>query len=92
MAKIDTAFFDLSTLEEMANNDTVIHRIDPRIKVVVASIFVLCVVSFHKYTISALLPFGLFFHHCDGTGRNSGFISAEKNSAGVAFCYHGRNL
>lgn len=60
MAKIESAFFDLSLLEALANNDTVIHRIDPRIKVLTTAFFMLAVVSFNKYSISAMLPFGLF--------------------------------
>ncbi len=78
MAKIDTAFFDLSKLEEMANNDTVIHRIDPRIKVLVASMFVICVVSFHKYTISAILPFGLFLIIVMGLAEIPAFFLLKK--------------
>jgi cobalt/nickel transport system permease protein len=60
MAKIESAFFDLSYLEDLANRDTTIHRIDPRIKVLTAALLVVCVVSFDKYTISAMLPFVLF--------------------------------
>ena len=60
MAKIESAFFDLSYLETLAGRNTVVHRIDPRAKVLMAAIFVICVVSFDKYIISAMLPFGLF--------------------------------
>lgn len=60
MAKIQSAFFDLSTLEALAGYTTAIHRLDPRIKVLTTALFVLAVVSFDKYTISAMLPFGLF--------------------------------
>lgn len=59
MAKIESAFFDLSYLDALANGNTPVHRIDPRIKVLTAALFVICVVSFDKYAISALLPFGL---------------------------------
>ncbi len=60
MAKIESAFFDLSYLETLAGGTTAIHRLDPRIKVLTAAIFMICVVSFDKYVISAMLPFGLF--------------------------------
>lgn len=60
MAKIESAFFDLSYLETLAGGSTVIHRLDPRIKVLSTAIFVLAVVSFDKYAISAMLPFALF--------------------------------
>ncbi|MFH0784881.1 MAG: cobalt ECF transporter T component CbiQ [Pseudomonadota bacterium] len=60
MAKIESAFFDLSLLETLANNNTIIHRIDPRIKVLTTAFFIISIVSFSKYSISAMLPFGLF--------------------------------
>jgi len=60
MAKIESAFFDLSYLETLAGQDSVVHRLDPRIKVLVSAVFVVCVVSFDKYAISAMLPFVLF--------------------------------
>ncbi len=60
MAKIESAFFDLSYLEALAGGNTFIHRLDPRIKVLTAALFMMCVVSFDKYIISAMLPFGLF--------------------------------
>ncbi len=78
MAKIDTAFFDLSYLEEMANSNTILHRIDPRIKVLVASTFVICVVSFDKYTISAMLPFVLFFVIMMGLAEIPAFFLLKK--------------
>ncbi len=60
MAKIESAFFDLSHLDTMAMGKTAIHRLDPRIKVLTAVLFVICIVSFDKYIIAAMLPFGLF--------------------------------
>lgn len=60
MAKIDSALFDIGTLDTLAGRDSTIHRLDPRAKVVTTLIFVLVVVSFGRYEISALLPFALF--------------------------------
>jgi cobalt/nickel transport system permease protein len=60
MAKIESAFFDLSYLDTLATTNTTIHRLDPRIKVLTAALFVVCVVSFDKYAIAAMLPFVLF--------------------------------
>lgn len=68
MAKIESAFFDLSYLETLASRSTIIHKIDPRIKVLTAAIFVICVVSFDKYIISAMLPFALFLVIIMGIG------------------------
>lgn len=60
MAKIDSAFFDIGALDTLACRESVIHRLDPRAKVITTLVFVLVVVSFGRYEISALLPFGLF--------------------------------
>ncbi len=60
MAKIESAFFDIGTLDTLAYRDTAVHRLDPRAKVVTTLVFVFTVVSFGKYEISALLPFFMF--------------------------------
>jgi cobalt/nickel transport system permease protein len=60
MAKIDSAFFDIGTLDTLSCRDSAIHRLDPRAKLVTTLVFILVVVSFDRYAISALLPLGLF--------------------------------
>jgi cobalt/nickel transport system permease protein len=60
MARIDSAFFDLGTLDTLAGGDSAVHRLDARAKLVTTLVFILVVVSFDRYAISALLPFGLF--------------------------------
>jgi len=60
MAKIESAFFDIATLDTLAGRDTAVHRLDPRAKLVTTLVFVVTVASFDKYEISALLPFFLF--------------------------------
>ncbi|ALC15429.1 cobalt ABC transporter, permease protein CbiQ [Desulfuromonas soudanensis] len=60
MAKIETAFFDIGTLDTLAGGDTPLHRLDPRAKLVTTLVFVVTVVSFGRYQIAALLPFALF--------------------------------
>ncbi|MBU0731236.1 MAG: cobalt ECF transporter T component CbiQ [Proteobacteria bacterium] len=57
MAKIDSAFFDINSLEVFARQGTPIHTIDPRAKAVTTFFFIITVVSFDKYEISGLLPF-----------------------------------
>ncbi len=59
-AKIESALAELKTLDALANGNSPIHNLDPRIKVLTAAVFVVCVVSFDKYTIGAMLPFALF--------------------------------
>ncbi len=68
MAKIESAFFDLSYLDTLATGKTAIHGLDPRIKVLTAALFVVCIVSFDKYVIAAMLPFALFLTIVMGLG------------------------
>ncbi len=60
MAKIDASFFDLGRLDRLAYRDSPVHRLDPRAKLVTTVVFLVTVVSFGKYEVSALLPFFLF--------------------------------
>ncbi len=60
MAKIDASFFDLGRLDRLAYRDSPVHRLDPRAKLVTTLVFLVTVVSFGKYEVSALLPFFLF--------------------------------
>ena len=60
MAKIDTTFFDLGSLDALAYRRSAIHALDPRAKLITTLIFIVTVVSFHKYTLSGLLPFFVF--------------------------------
>ena len=60
MAKIESKFFDMGYLDTLSNLETPVHRLDPRAKLLTTFIFVLTVVSFDKYEISALAPFFLF--------------------------------
>jgi len=56
----DTEFFNLGYLDRLSYQDTFIHRIDPRIKLLSSLIFIAAVVSFPKYEVTGLLPFFLF--------------------------------
>lgn len=58
--RLETAFYDLGRLEAMAGQDSPIHRLDPRAKVLTTLVFIIYVVSFDSYEIVQLLPFFLF--------------------------------
>lgn len=60
MANIGSTFFDLGYMDTLSNQDTPIHRLDPRAKLITTLIFTVTVVSFGKYDISALIPFFIF--------------------------------
>lgn len=60
MARTDAVIADLHALERLALENSPIHRLDPRAKLLTALVFIVCVVSFGKYEISALVPFAVF--------------------------------
>jgi cobalt/nickel transport system permease protein len=60
MPRLETAIYDLGRLDLLAENDTVIHRLDPRAKVLTTFIFIVFVISFDRYEIARLLPFFIF--------------------------------
>ena len=60
MANIDGAFLDFKFLDRLATGDTAVHRLDPRAKVLATIIFIVTVVSFGKYDLSALFPYFIF--------------------------------
>ncbi len=56
----DEGYFNLGYLDTLSYGNTVIHRLDPRAKLVATLLFIVTVVSFPKYEITGLLPFFLF--------------------------------
>jgi len=60
MASFDSALLDLGRLDSLAYGDTIIHRLDPRAKLLVTLVFIVAVVSFPKYAFTSLVPFFLF--------------------------------
>lgn len=60
MSRIKTAFLDLGYMDTLSGRDTPAHRLDPRAKLLTTLIFIITVVSFGKYEISALIPFFIF--------------------------------
>jgi cobalt/nickel transport system permease protein len=60
MSSIDGMSLDFKRLDQLATGDTPLHRLDARAKVLVVLVFVLCVVSFSRYELSAMVPFFIF--------------------------------
>lgn len=60
MASIHSAVLDLKSLDLLANGNSSIHKLDARAKVLVTLVFILCVVSFNRYELTALSPFIIF--------------------------------
>ncbi len=60
MASLDTALLTIGGLNELASQNTCIHRRDPRAKLIATAMFIVTVISFDKYAVSALLPLVLY--------------------------------
>jgi cobalt/nickel transport system permease protein len=60
MNKIPDNFFDIGYLDTMAYGSSVIHRLDPRAKLITTVVFIAVVISFNKYAVFALVPFCLY--------------------------------
>jgi len=56
----EASYSGIGRLDRLSYGDTVVHRLDPRAKVVATLLFVVVVVSFPKYEVLSLLPFFLF--------------------------------
>lgn len=57
---IERGYYNLGYLDSLAYNDSFIHGLDPRTKILATGIYVIIVVSYPKYEINGLLP--LFFY------------------------------
>ena len=60
MAKLDKHFFDIGYMDTLSSQETPIHRLDPRAKLMTTLVFITTVVSFGKYEISGLIPYFVY--------------------------------
>ncbi|MBU5637130.1 cobalt ECF transporter T component CbiQ [Geomonas sp. Red69] len=78
MASVHGALLDLKRLDRLAGGDTPLHRLDPRAKVLATLVFIVCVVSFGRYELSALIPFFIFPVSLVAAGRlPAGYLAAK---------------
>ncbi|MGP8153882.1 MAG: cobalt ECF transporter T component CbiQ [Smithella sp.] len=56
----DEKYYNIGFLDQLSYKNTIVHRLDPRAKVIITLLFLFTVISFSKYEIAALLPF--FFY------------------------------
>src|SRR4030042_2688949 len=56
----DLEYFNIGVLDSLSYKNTFVHRLDPRVKILVSFIFIFFVVSFPKYEISGLIPFFIY--------------------------------
>ena len=57
MGKTAEILIDITNMEKFADNDTFIHTLDPRCKIILTLFFTISVISFNRYETVALLPF-----------------------------------
>ncbi len=57
IASLESALLSLGRMDILACQDTVIHRVDPRAKIITTAVFLAAVVSFGKYEVSPMVPF-----------------------------------
>jgi cobalt/nickel transport system permease protein len=60
MNNIGKNSFDIGRMDALASGDSPLHRLDPRAKLITTLLFIIAVVSFDKYTLSAILPFFIY--------------------------------
>ncbi len=60
MPRIDTALREIGALDSLAAQDTPVHRLDPRAKLIATMAFVVTAVSFPKREVAELMPLFLF--------------------------------
>lgn len=56
----DEQYYSLGRLDRLSYRNSLVHRLDPRAKLIATLFFLVTVVSFSKYEVSALIPFFLF--------------------------------
>lgn len=56
MSKINNSLYNIRLLDDLAQKESVVHKLHPLIKLLTTLVYLVVVVSFEKYDISALLP------------------------------------
>ena len=56
MNKMEKALNELGTMDELAVQDSPVHRLHPAAKLLAAVAYIVTVMSFHKYALSSLVP------------------------------------
>jgi cobalt/nickel transport system permease protein len=56
----DEEYYNIGLLDRLSYKNTFVHRLDPRVKLIVTLLFLLTVISFPKYEVVALFPLFLY--------------------------------
>ncbi len=60
MNKIDSSFYNLGVMDTLAHQQTIVHQLDPRAKLLTTLVFIFTVMSFKPHDLSGLMPFFLY--------------------------------
>jgi cobalt/nickel transport system permease protein len=60
MGNIESSLLNIGSLETLSYQQTPLHRLDPRAKLLTTLVFIVAVVSFGKYEITGLIPFFIY--------------------------------
>ena len=60
MGNIESSLLNIGYLETLSYQQTPLHRLDPRVKLLTTLVFIVAVVSFGKYEITGLVPFLIY--------------------------------
>lgn len=57
---VEHAYYNFGRLDRLSHGDTLVHRLDPRAKVVATMLFIITVISYPKYDIAPIVPYVIF--------------------------------
>ncbi|MFH1957121.1 MAG: cobalt ECF transporter T component CbiQ [bacterium] len=60
MNKVGKNLFDIGYMDTLSAGNSPLHRLDPRVKLITTLMFIVAVVSFNKYALSAMTPFFIY--------------------------------
>jgi cobalt/nickel transport system permease protein len=78
MRSLGAGLLDIGALDSLAAQETAVHRLDPRAKLVAAALFLVAVVSFGRYEVAGLAPLAAFPLFLCAAGRVPfGFVAKK---------------
>ncbi|MDD3360713.1 MAG: cobalt ECF transporter T component CbiQ [Hespellia sp.] len=60
MSKLSGAYYEIHHMEQLANEDQWVNRIHPLVKLVITVLYIMTVVSVHKYNLARILILGVY--------------------------------
>lgn len=60
MSNLTASLNKIHSLEELSEGATIIHRLNPMVKMITTLVYLVVVISFNKYNISGLIPFFVY--------------------------------